>query len=160
MGNSIRAARQVSAAVPGRLGAIIEGFGLRSWVAGWRFAAIGAAVCLGGCTTQIAGVLPLFDSLTVVSWVSTAVSGKSLSEYALDAFTGKDCRFLDGVLRADRRICEERGATSTGGDFRGLAGLFDRDKLEPDQPTATLVAAAVPADTQPAAPLLVTAPLR
>ena len=108
---------------------------------------IGAAACLSACTTQVAGVLPLFDSLTVVSWVSTAVSGKSLNEYALDALTGKDCRFLDGVLRADREICEQPGAPSTGEDFRGLAGLWDRDKLEPGQPAAALAVIEAPGET-------------
>ena len=114
--------------------------GLRVWV-------IGAAACLSACSTQVAGVLPLFDSLTVVSWVSTAVSGKSLSEYTLDALTGKDCRFLDGVLRADREICEEPGAPSTGDDFRGLAGLWDRDKLKSDQPVAALAVVEAPGET-------------
>ena len=110
---------------------------------------IGVAVCLSACS--IGGgaglLLPLFDSLTVVSWVSTAVSGKSLSEYALDALTGKDCRFIDAMLRADRAICEERGSPATGDDFRGLAGLWNRGEGE----AGGLSVAQAPAETLEAA---------
>ena len=107
---------------------IISGLAFRPRAARSRLMVIGVTACLSGCSTEVIGVVPLFDSLNVVSWVSTAVSGKSLSEYVLDALTGKDCRFLDGALRADRRICEERGAPSTDDDFRGLAGLWSRDE--------------------------------
>ena len=85
---------------------------------------------MGDCGAQFASVpLALADSFTVVSWVSTAVSGKGLSEHALDLVTGKDCGFLDAALRADRRLCEPRGSPATEDDFAGLAGLFDRDKV-------------------------------
>ena len=90
--------------------------------------ALVGATLVGGCA-QIASVpLALADSLTVVSWVSTAVSGKRLGEHALDFVTGKDCRFLDAALRADRDLCEPPGSPATEDDFEGLAGLFDRDK--------------------------------
>ena len=132
-------------------GAIIWISAFRLRTARSRLLVIGVAAFLSGCSTQVAGVvLPLFDSLTIVSWVSTAVSGKSLSEYALDALTGKDCSFIDGMLRADRRICEERGAPSTGSDFRGLAGLWSRDKVE----AAGLAVAQAPAETPEAGAVL------
>ena len=61
-------------------------------------AAVGAALLLGGCTAQLAGgALALTDSLTVVSWVSTTVSGKGLGEHALNLVTGRDCRFLEAA---------------------------------------------------------------
>ena len=89
-------------------------------------AAVGAALLLGGCTAQLAGgALALTDSLTVVSWVSTAVSGKGLGEHALALVTGRDCRFLEAALRDDRRLCERRGSPATEDDFRGLAGLLE-----------------------------------
>ena len=72
--------------------AIISGLAFRPRAARSRLMVIGVAACLSGCSTEVIGVVPLFDSLNVVSWVSTAVSGKSLSEYVLDALTGKDAR--------------------------------------------------------------------
>ena len=135
-------------------GAIIRVLAFRSRTARSRLLVVGVAAGLSACSTEVVGVLPLFDSLTVVSWVSTAVSGKSLSEYALDALTGKDCRFIDAVLRADRRICEERGAPSTGDDFRGLAGLWNRGEGEAGEAAAGLGVAQARAETLEAAALL------
>ena len=101
-------------------------------------AAVGAALLLGGTAQLAGGALALTDSLTVVSWVSTTVSGKGLGEHALNLVTGRDCRFLEAALRDDRRLCERRGSPATEDDFRGLAGLLEPREQAPVQDVAVV----------------------
>lgn len=113
----------------------------RAGLAAIAIALVGATL-VGGCAQIASAPLALADSLTVVSWVSTAVSGKGLGEHALDFVTGKDCSFLGAALRADRDLCEPPGSPATEDDFEGLAGLFNRDKVA--------VSATAPPQLQPA----------
>jgi len=68
------------------------------------------ALTLSGCA---AGV--------VADAASVGASGKSLTDHALDAATGKDCRVVEGMAREDRDVCERRGSKPTRRDYKGLA---------------------------------------
>jgi propanediol dehydratase small subunit len=50
---------------------------------------------------------------------SATTTGKAATDHALDAVTGKDCRVVEGALRADRRVCEDTGSPATARDFKG-----------------------------------------
>jgi len=62
---------------------------------------------LAGCET----LQPLTLGLGVVSYVAT---GKGLTDHALGAVTEKDCNILQGLLSAERRICEPRDSRLAG----------------------------------------------
>ena len=76
---------------------------------------------LGGCAAPLVGALTLNHLLTLASAATTFTSGKGIGEIALDGVTGRDCRLLEGVLRSDRDVCENRGSFATEQDFKGLA---------------------------------------
>jgi hypothetical protein len=61
-----------------------------------------------------------------------AVNGKGLAEDGADAVTGKDCRIIEGTVRKDRKLCENRGSPATHKDFKGAMGLADKDKKKQD----------------------------
>ena len=86
---------------------------------------IGAALTLGGCGTEVIGGLTLGQLSTGLSLASTLFTGKGTTELAMDAITGRDCRFLEGALRSDRAVCEPEGSLATRDDFRGLMALLD-----------------------------------
>jgi len=67
------------------------------------------ALALSGCVAGVAA-----DAASV------GASGKSLTDHALDAATGKDCRVVEGVTRSDRDVCEARGSPATRRDYKGL----------------------------------------
>ena len=99
-------------------------------VAIWRNAGIAAVLVgglgLGGCAVPfVAGTLTLWDAVTGVSLIATAITGKGTNEHALSLVMNEDCRFVDGLLSADRDICEPYGSAATEGDFRGLSGAVD-----------------------------------
>lgn len=71
------------------------------------------AVSLSGCAGTIVAGLTLSELLTAGSIGSTLITGKGLGEHAMDMATGKDCRIIEGVFRADRDICEEEGSGAT-----------------------------------------------
>ena len=75
---------------------------------------------IAGCTAPLLGSITLNHIVAATSATTTAWSGKSLSELALDRVTGKDCRFLDGALRKDRDLCEPEGSAATEDDFKGV----------------------------------------
>jgi len=80
------------------------------------------------------GPVVLTDMVTGVSVVTTAATGKGATEIALDMITGQDCRFLEGVFRDDRDLCEEPGSPATEEDFKGLAGWIDEEPSESPLP--------------------------
>ena len=57
----------------------------------------------------------------VADVASAGASGKSMTDHALDAATGKDCNVVQGATRSDRNVCEPRGSAPTRRDFKGLA---------------------------------------
>jgi len=46
----------------------------------------------------------------------------------MDLVTGKDCRIMEGLMRDDREVCEERGSPATYDDFNGVMGLVRNDR--------------------------------
>ncbi len=93
---------------------------------------------LSGCGAPLIGAVTVGEVLTIAGISASFITGRDLTEHALSAATGKDCRMLESVLRSDRGFCEEHGSTATKEDFGGLMAL-----LEPDTAgTATALASA------------------
>lgn len=78
-----------------------------------------SSTMLSGCAGSLAGV-SLGSLGSVAGLASTLFTGADLGEHAASLLTGKDCRFSEGIARADRNVCEERGSEATRGDFRGI----------------------------------------
>lgn len=74
---------------------------------------------LSGCAGTVAGV-SLSSISSFAGFASTLFTGADLGEHAVSLVTGKDCRFSEGLVRADRDICEERGSAATRDDFHGI----------------------------------------
>lgn len=108
---------------------------------------MGAGGVLSGCALPFVGPLVFTDILTGASLLSSAATGKGVTEIALDFMTGKDCRLLEGALREDREFCEEHGSPATEDDFKGLvAWLEDNEPEAPlpgDQNDATIMVAEI-----------------
>ncbi len=87
------------------------------------------AVCIGlsGCAAPAIGALTVGQILTVAGISSTIMTGRDLGEHAVSALTGKDCRFLESLLRNGRDFCEERGSVATRDDFGGVIALLERE---------------------------------
>ncbi len=84
-----------------------------------------AAFGLGGCGTEVVAGITLGQLSTGLSLATTLFTGKGTTELAMDAVTGRDCRFLEGALRSDRAVCEPENSLATRDDFRGLMALLD-----------------------------------
>jgi hypothetical protein len=98
-----------------------------------RIPTIGAALALtlavSGCET----INPITLGIGVASYV---VTGKGLADHALGIVADKDCNLIEGLLSAERGICEPKGSYPTRGGFGGLlsyrdAGAADRSVIEP-----------------------------
>ena len=74
-------------------------------------AVLGAALAL-----SLGGCVPLL----VADVASGAATGKTTDEHVLSAVTHKDCRVIEGIARADRKVCEEPGSPATEHDFKGI----------------------------------------
>jgi hypothetical protein len=118
-----------------------------------------AAVLIGsgvsGCVPVI-GTLTLNDLMTGTSLMTTALTGKSLSDHALSMATHEDCSLMDAALEKDRHICETPGSKVTEGEFKGLLAMRETSKpppqLEPQpQPAANVQTAANTSKPQVAA---------
>ncbi|OFX12976.1 MAG: hypothetical protein A2516_04505 [Alphaproteobacteria bacterium RIFOXYD12_FULL_60_8] len=116
-------------------------FGLVGMLGACASAAGTATTTAGTQTATVAPIEPVLallnvaaDASTGISLISTALTGKGVVELAMDAVTGKDCRF-DGLVREDRQLCEVRGSKATENDFKGLASLAEKKPEE--KPTKT-----------------------
>jgi len=89
-----------------------------------------AALAVSGCAAPIIGTLTLSQLSTIAGVVSTATTGKGLSDHALSWVTGKDCSITEGLLRSDRDICEPKNSLATQEDFKGVFAFFDRKNHE------------------------------
>ena len=72
-------------------------------------ALLAAGLGLSGCAVSL-----IADAASMGTW------GKSLTDHLLDAVTGLDCRLTEGIVRADRAICEPPGSPATLHDFHGF----------------------------------------
>lgn len=86
---------------------------------------LAAGLMLSGCASPIIGALTISEISTIAGLVSTFMSGRDLTEHALSAATGQDCRILESILNAERDFCEDPGSDATAGDFQGVIALLD-----------------------------------
>jgi hypothetical protein len=80
---------------------------------------LASTTILCGCAGTVAGI-SLSSISSFAGFASTLFTGADLGEHAVSLVTGKDCRFSEGLVRADRDICEERGSAATRDDFHGI----------------------------------------
>ncbi len=85
---------------------------------------------LGGCAIPVVAGLTLNELSSATSVVSTGITGKGLGENIADLVLGKDCRIVEGLVRAGRDVCEERGSVATRTDFKGLMAFVEDDTRE------------------------------
>ena len=88
---------------------------------------LASTTMLGGCAATVGGVT-LSSISSFAGFASTLFTGADLGEHAASLFTGKDCRFSEGLMRADRDICETPGSAATRDDFHGIFV----DRIDPD----------------------------
>jgi hypothetical protein len=108
---------------------------------------VGAAVLIAGAVSgcvPVIGAVTLGDLFTGTSLVATGLTGKSLSDDALSAMTGKDCSVMDAALEKDRKICEADGSKATAGDFNGLIGISGSNPAAPQATAAAQVSVSPP----------------
>ena len=91
------------------------------------------AASLSGCAAPIIAGITLSQISTVAGLISTAVTGKGLTDQALSFVTGKDCNLMESVLRKDRHLCEEHGSLATADDFKGIFVAFGGKDADPLQ---------------------------
>ena len=100
-------------------------------------ATVAAGLMLSGCASPIIGALTIGEVASIAGLVSTFMSGQDLTEHALSAATGKDCRILEAMLRSERDFCVDHSDSSTENDFEGVIALFDNSQRS----TTTLASA-------------------
>lgn len=82
-----------------------------------------AAFALSGCGVPLVAGMTLAELSTAGSLVATATTGKGLSEHAMDAATGRDCRIFESMVRNDRKLCERKDSLALEKDWKGLASI-------------------------------------
>ncbi len=113
-------------------------------------ATVAAGLMLSGCASPIIGVLTIGEVASIAGLVSTFMSGQDLTEHALSAATGKDCRILEAMLRSERDFCVDHSDSATDNDFEGVIALFD----EGQGSTTTLASAETDGDLSAEADLI------
>lgn len=123
-------------------------------------AMIAVGLALSGCAAPIIGALTFGQLTTIAGLVSTATTGKGLSDHALSLITGKDCNLTEAILRKARKLCEEKDSVATKDDFKGVFVAFGGKESEPldrmararqqELATAERVASGAPASVIPA----------
>jgi hypothetical protein len=76
----------------------------------------------GGCAAPFAAGVGLGEIVSIASLTGTVAFNKGATDLALDMVTGEDCRVVEGMVREDRKICEELGSDATERDFKGVVG--------------------------------------
>ncbi|MCE9648407.1 MAG: hypothetical protein K8R18_02175 [Parvibaculum sp.] len=93
---------------------------------------------LAGCAAPIVAGLTAAQVFSIAGLSATIMTGRDITEHAVSLVTGKDCRFIETLLRNGRSFCEEPNTVATKDDFHGVIALFDKDEAD----TGTKVAAA------------------
>eukprot|EP00439_Symbiodinium_sp_Y106_P087937 s1_g473.t1 len=96
-------------------------------------ATFAAGLMLSGCASPIIGALTIGEVASIAGLVSTFMSGQDLTEHALSAATGQDCRILEAMLRPEREFCVDHTDAATAGDFEGVLALFDNNQSSETQ---------------------------
>jgi hypothetical protein len=81
------------------------------------------AFALSGCGMPLIAGMTIAELSTAGSLISTAATGKGLSEHALDVVSGRDCRIIDSMVRNDRKFCERKNSPKLEKDWKGLASI-------------------------------------
>jgi hypothetical protein len=81
------------------------------------------ALVLSGCGIPLIAGMTLVELSTAGSLVSTAATGKGLSEHAMDVVSGRDCRIFESMVRNDRKLCERKNSPALEKDWKGLASI-------------------------------------
>lgn len=92
-------------------------------------AALGLA-SLAGCAAPIVAGLTAAQVFTIAGLSATIMTGRDITEHAVSLVTGKDCRFLETLLRNGRSFCEEPNAVAARDDFHGVIAFFDKSKTD------------------------------
>ena len=84
------------------------------WPKRWLAFFLGLGVIfVSGCET--------LNPITLgVGLASYAATGKGLADHAIGTLTSLDCNILDGLLSAERKICEPHGSLAAQTGFKGL----------------------------------------
>lgn len=85
---------------------------------------------LAGCAAPIVAGLTAAQVFSIAGLSATIMTGRDITEHAVSLVTGKDCRFLETLLRNGRSFCEEPNTVATKDDFHGVIALFDKDKTD------------------------------
>jgi hypothetical protein len=80
---------------------------------------LASTTILSGCAATVGGI-SLSSISSFAGFASTLFTGADLGEHAVSLVSGKDCRFSEGLMRADRDVCEEPGSAATRDDFHGI----------------------------------------
>jgi hypothetical protein len=94
---------------------------------------------LAGCAAPMVAGLTAAQVFSIAGLSATIMTGRDITEHAVSLVTGKDCRFLETLLRNGRSFCEEPNTVATKDDFHGVIALLDKDKTADE---GTKVAAA------------------
>lgn len=108
-----------------------------------------ASFALSGCATAIIGGITVGEISAAAGLASVSTTGKGLQDHALSAVTGQDCRLLEGIIRRNRRVCEEPGSPATENDFRGIVVMLRGEPEDVEDQPAPEVLYAGAADTAP-----------
>jgi hypothetical protein len=79
-----------------------------------------ASLTLSGCAAPLIAGLTIAEISAGATVASVVFTGKGTSDHLMDMATGKDCRFVEGILREGRDICVEPRSETTSTDFKGL----------------------------------------
>ena len=104
---------------------------------GRRLVVLVALLGLTGCAGPIVAGLTGAQLLSLAGLSSTIMTGRDLTEHAVSTITGKDCRFLETLLRNGRSFCETPDTVATRDDFHGVLALI---RKEPDTSSDVKVA--------------------
>lgn len=85
---------------------------------------------LGGCAAPIVAGLTAAQVFTIAGISATIMTGRDLTEHAVSLVTGKDCRFLETLLRNGRSFCETPNTIATKDDFHGVIALLETKEPE------------------------------
>ncbi len=83
----------------------------------------------GGCAAPFAAGVGIGELVSIASLTGTIAYNKGASDLALDIVTGGDCRIVEGLVRDDRKVCEEDGSDATDKDFKGVVGVVQDEDL-------------------------------
>lgn len=93
---------------------------------------------LGGCAAPMIAGLTAAQVFSLAGLSATIMTGRDITEHAVSIVTGKDCRFLETLLRNGRSFCEEPNSVAAKDDFQGVIAYLDKS----DTGAETKVAAA------------------